>query len=81
MTASDTIYMATLNSVNIDSGNGLLPDGNKPLPDPIIVSEALWSSEGNVTENAQDIGYQNTLQNGTHILKLSPYISGNNELK
>ena len=22
--------------VNIDSGNGLLPDGTKPLPEPIL---------------------------------------------
>ena len=27
--------MATQNLVNIDSGNGLLPDGAKPLPEPI----------------------------------------------
>ena len=28
--------MATLIEVNIGSGNGLLPDGTKPLPEPIM---------------------------------------------
>ena len=27
-----------VNLVNIGSGNGLLPDGNKPLPDPLLTS-------------------------------------------
>ena len=28
-------HMASLNMVNIDSGNGLLPDGTKQLPKPM----------------------------------------------
>ena len=28
--------MATLIWVNIDSGNGLLPDGTKPSPEPML---------------------------------------------
>ena len=30
--------MASLNLVNIGSGNGLLPDGNKPLPEPMLIN-------------------------------------------
>ena len=29
-------HMATENWVNIGSGNGLLPDGTKPLPQPML---------------------------------------------
>ena len=31
-------------SVNIDSGNGLVPSGNRPLPEPMLtqVSLAIW---------------------------------------
>ena len=29
-------HMATENWVNIGSGNGLLPDGTKPLPEPML---------------------------------------------
>ena len=30
--------------VNIGSGNGLLPDGTKPLPEPVLtkISNAIW---------------------------------------
>ena len=28
--------MATVILDNIDSGNGLLPDGTKPLPEPVL---------------------------------------------
>ena len=34
-------HMATQISVNIDSGNGLLPDGANPLPDTILKSQVL----------------------------------------
>ena len=30
------IYMATEIWVNIGSGNGLVPDGTKPLPEPML---------------------------------------------
>ena len=29
--------------VNISSGNGLLPDGTKPLPEPML-TDHLWSA-------------------------------------
>ena len=44
--------------LNIDSGNGLLPDGTKPLPEPMLIYHqwVLWySREGNFIGNAQDI--------------------------
>ena len=46
--------------VNIDLGNGFLPDSTKPLPEPVlvdlIISEVLLHSpEDNFTGNAQDI--------------------------
>ena len=30
--------------VNIGSGNGLVPSGNKPLPEPVLtkISNAIW---------------------------------------
>ena len=37
--------------VNNGPGNGLLPDGTKPLPEPSV----RHSSEGSFTGNAQDI--------------------------
>ena len=41
--------------INIGSGNGLLPDSIKPLPEPIwlIKTNVLWySPEGNITGDA-----------------------------
>ena len=36
-------HMATEIWVNIGSGNGLLPDGTKPLPEPMLInSEVNW---------------------------------------
>ena len=33
--------------VNIGSGNGLLPDGTKPLPETMLTKIQLHSSDGN----------------------------------
>ena len=42
--------------VNIGSDNGLLPDGTKPLPEPMFTTpEWGHSPEGNFTGNAQYI--------------------------
>ena len=46
--------------VNVGSGNGLMPDGTKPLPQPMLTSH--WWARGSViltseqfhTESAQD---------------------------
>ena len=50
--------MVIENWCNIGSGNGLLPDGTKPLSNQcwLIITEVLWHSpESNLTENAQTI--------------------------
>ena len=40
--------MASLNLVNIGSGNGLLPDGTKPLAEPMLTYDewVVWHSHG-----------------------------------
>ena len=41
---------------DIDSGNGLLPDGTRQLPEPVLISEDLrHSPEDNSTWNVQDV--------------------------
>ena len=49
--------MMSLILVNNGSGNGLLPDGTKPLPEPMLsidISAVLCHlPEGNFTEKAQ----------------------------
>ena len=50
--------MASYNLVNIGSGNGLWPDGTKPLPKLMLIHHYLGYFGihlGNVTGNAQDI--------------------------
>ena len=37
--------MATEIWVNIGSGNGLLPDGTKPLPEPMLTGGQKWVVE------------------------------------
>ena len=45
--------------VNIGSGNGLLPDGTKPLPEPMLTYHQQDSVEiTNFTASAQDINSQ-----------------------
>ena len=38
-------------SVNTGSGNGLVPSGNKPLPEPMLtkISVAIWRHEATVS--------------------------------
>ena len=40
--------------VNIGSGNGLLPDGTKPSPEPMLT---FYSHERNFPENAHDVNF------------------------
>ena len=60
--------MATQILVNIGSGNGLLPDSSKPLPEPmltyhVIVSMDQWCLyEGNFTGDTPAINHENQLQ-------------------
>ena len=46
--------MVTQLWVNIDSGNGLLPDRTKPLPEPMLTS-SVRSSENHLWAVAQEI--------------------------
>ena len=41
--------------VNTGSGNGLLPDGTKPLPGPMLTTGYWHPPKCNFTENAQDM--------------------------
>ena len=50
--------MASGKLVNIDSDNGLLHDGTKPLPESMLINHhwtLVHSPDGNVTGSAQDI--------------------------
>ena len=75
--------MVTLTQFNIGSGNGLLPDGTKPLPEPMLtfISEVLWHSpESNFTVSIQAIIlYMMSLK--IILFKLLPHLPGANELK
>ena len=60
--------MATEIWVNIGSGNDLLPDGTKPLPEPmltwLIISKLEWhSSRGKFTRDTPAINHWNYLEN------------------
>ena len=48
--------MPTLIWVNIGSGNGLLPDGTKPLPEPILTDHQY--RDINIKAILQDINQQ-----------------------
>ena len=47
--------------VSIGSGNGLLPDGTKPIPEPMLINHQwghvafTWSSQGSFAGNAKNI--------------------------
>ena len=56
--------------VDIGSGNGLLPDGTKPLPEPMLTYHqkglvgVRWdSSEGNFTIDTSANSHKNELEN------------------
>ena len=57
--------MATQVWINIGSGNGLLPDGTKPLLEPMLtISKVQWhSSEGSFKRDISAINHKNSLQN------------------
>ena len=48
-------HMATWISGNIDSGNGLLPGGTKPLPEPTLTYQPARSNDNNPREISQQI--------------------------
>ena len=47
---------------NIGSGNGLLPDHTKPLPELMLTTAYLHPSECSFTENAQDMLAKNFIE-------------------
>ena len=60
--------MMTMIWANIGLGNGLLPDGTKPLPEPmlIFISEVLWHSpESSFKANTQATILHNDFANHT----------------
>ena len=50
-------YMTTKIRVNIDVGNGLLPDGIKPLPEPMLTYFGVLchSPENSFTRTAHEL--------------------------
>ena len=57
--------MATQILVNIGSGNGLLPDGTKPLPEPKLTFRKhgpVTLSKGNFTRDTPATIHENQLQ-------------------
>ena len=55
--------------VNIGSGNGLLPDGTKPLPDPMLTSyyAILWHSlESNMKKSTEATIFYNESDNHSY---------------
>ena len=74
--------MATYIWVNSGSGNGLLPDGTKPLPEPMLISligEIMWHSpESNFTASAQATILYHEFKND--VFKITANFPGANEL-
>ena len=57
--------MATQILVNIGSGNGLLPDGTKPLPAPMLIYRKygpMTLSKDNFFRDTPAINHENQLQ-------------------
>ena len=51
--------MVTKNWVHIVSGNDVLPDGTKPLPEPVTyLGQVQWhSTEGSFTKDISDFNH------------------------
>ena len=68
-------YIATYTWVTIASDNGLLPDGTKPLPEPMLtlISEVLWHSlESNFTVSVEATILHNEFENHTFEITATP---------
>ena len=73
-------------SVNIGQGNGLLPDGTKPLPKPLlywlIISRVPWhSSEGIIIRRNEDTSLSHLNKIEIVFLKWHPDFPGVNPLR
>ena len=74
--------MATEIWVNIGSGNGLLPDGTKPLPEPMLTYHHLRSSGIHLRAILQEIPQPSVTEMSLKItyLKFCSNLPGANEL-
>ena len=85
-----TSYLVTVtpliwNLVNIDSGNGLLPNGTKPLPEPMLTNHGILSifrihlrksSQEMLKVSVHDVSLQIThLRLQPHFLENNPFTS------
>ena len=48
-------HMVMQNMINNGSGNGLMPGGTKPLPEPMLTYQSCGDFKGNVEELLQYI--------------------------
>ena len=71
--------MATEIWVNIGSGNGLLPDGTKPLPEPMLTDHHLKSSDIHIWIISQEMP-QPSITKIVPYLKFHSNFPGANEL-
>ena len=70
--------MVTRIWVNIGLGNGLLPDGTKPLPEPMLTYHQKGPFEDNFTSDTSAINHWNKLEN--YFTKFHWNLPGVNEL-
>ena len=68
--------------VNIGSGNGLLPDGTKPSPEPMLTWSSVKSSDINIREISQEMPQPSTIKIHLKItyIKFHSNFPGANEL-
>ena len=71
--------MTTVILINIGLCNGLLPDGTKPLPEPMLSSIRYWHIHlmAIITGNTEDIIHENMFENYP---QTELHLPGNNEL-
>ena len=74
----DTIFR-NRSFVNIGSGNGLLPDGTKPLPEPMLTRDCWYPSQCNVKICSKYAG--KNFHSKLSFLKIFMHMPGANELK
>ena len=67
--------------VNISSGNGLLPDGTKRLPEPVLtyINVVLWILPRAISQDMLNISVLDINLNISH-LRLQPHLTGANKL-
>ena len=78
--------MVTESQANIGSGNGVLPEGTKPFPEPnvdlsSVINNVLWYSYENNFICKKPWPSMNEISFKNISLKLHPNLPGDNELK